>query len=85
MTRGQKIHEAEAHIAAIDRELVEINAALPHAQGPDRRQAWDALSVDAGPGTDPSCAAEARAASRAPRHLVFLRSTRVRARQTGPT
>ena len=41
----QKIHEAEAHIAAIDRELVEFNAALPHAHGPDRRQAWDARSL----------------------------------------
>jgi hypothetical protein len=26
---AQKIHEAEAHIAAIDRELLELDAALP--------------------------------------------------------
>jgi hypothetical protein len=40
----QKIHEAKAHIAAIDRELVEIDAVLPFAEGPIRRQVWDARS-----------------------------------------
>jgi hypothetical protein len=40
----QKIHEAEAHIAAIDRELVEIEAVLPLADAPIRRQVWDARS-----------------------------------------
>jgi hypothetical protein len=40
----QKIHEAEAHIAAIDRELVEIAAVLPLVDGAFRRQAWDARS-----------------------------------------
>ena len=34
--------EAEVHIAAIDRELADIDAVLPHARGPDRRQVWDA-------------------------------------------
>ena len=40
----QKIHEAEVHIAAIDRELVEIEAVLPLADGAVRRQVWDARS-----------------------------------------
>ena len=38
---AQKIHEAEAHIAAIDRELLELNAALPYADGSIRRQVRD--------------------------------------------
>jgi hypothetical protein len=41
---AQKIHEAEAHIAAIDRELVEIEAVLPLADGPTRRQVWNTRS-----------------------------------------
>jgi len=53
---AQKIHEAEVHIAAIDRELADIDAVLPHARGPDRRQVWDARStVDAGPDTHLAC------------------------------
>jgi hypothetical protein len=39
---SQKIHEAEAHIAAIDRELLELDAALPYADGTLRRQVRDA-------------------------------------------
>jgi hypothetical protein len=38
---AQKIHEAEVHIAAIDRELADIDAVLPHARGPNRRQVWE--------------------------------------------
>jgi hypothetical protein len=42
---AQKIHEAEAHIAAIDRELLELDAALPYAKGSLRRQVRDARSL----------------------------------------
>ena len=42
---AQKIHEAEAHIAAIDRELHELDAALPYAGGCLRRQVRDARSL----------------------------------------
>jgi hypothetical protein len=42
---AQKINEAEVHIAAIDRELANIDAVLPHARGPDRRQVWDVRSL----------------------------------------
>src|SRR4029434_8419182 len=59
---AQKIHEAEVHIAAIDRELADIDAVLPHAGGPDRCQVWDVRStVDAGPDTHLACPAAARA------------------------
>jgi hypothetical protein len=36
---AQKIHEAEAHI--VDRELLELDAALPYAQGSLCRQVRD--------------------------------------------
>ena len=42
---AQKIHEAEVHIAAIDRELADVDTVLPHARGPDRRQVWDVRSL----------------------------------------